>query len=114
MSTLIACWIAAAVISTVVSLAVHLPLLLLGFLAEREWSQLEGSLELPITFATFDRLSEQLRGSQMSDEEFQRLLGEAVENMSPDEVSHMVDTLLALGGDPSTVSRLLGEAPINR
>ena len=115
MSTLIACWIAAAVVSTAVSLAIHGPLLLLGFLEEREWSQLEGSSELPITFAAFERLNEQIRGSQMSDEEFQRLAEKAVENMSPDEVSHMVDTLLELGRrDLSTVSRPLGEAPINR
>ena len=112
MSTLIACWIAAAVVSTAVSLAVHGPLLLLGFLDERERSQRGGRQS---AHATSNLPSEiPLGWSQMSGEEFQHLLAESVENMSPDEVSHMVDTLLALGGDLSTVSRLLGEAPINR
>ena len=74
MSLMIACWVLAAVISTAVSLAVHGPLLLLGFLEEREWSQLEGSSELPITFAAFERLNEQIRESQMRDEELQRLM----------------------------------------
>ena len=108
---MIACWVLAAVISTAVSLAVHGPLLLRGFLDERERSQRGESSE---RHAAFDRLSEQLGGSQMSGEEFQRLVKEAMENMSPDEVSHAIDTLIALGGDPSTVARLSDEAPINR
>lgn len=108
MSTLIACWISAAVISTAVSLAVHVPLLLLGFLDEREWSQCGGRQS---AHATFNLPSEiPLGGSQMSGEEFQRLVEEAVENMSPDEVSYAADILLTLGGDLS----LLDEAPINR
>lgn len=119
MSTLIACCISAVVISTAVSLAVHGPLLLRGlryFLDERKRSQRGGSSE---RHATFDRLSEiLLGGSQKSDEDFQRLVEEAVEkaveNMSPDEVSHAVNTLLALGGDLSTVSRLLSKGSLNR
>lgn len=111
MSLMIACWILSAVISAAISLAVHGPQLLLGFLDEREWSQRGEPSE---RHAAFDRLSEQLGGSQMSGEEFQRLVKETMENMSPDEVSHAIDTLIVLGGDLSTVARLLDEAPINR
>ena len=111
MSTLIACWIAAAVISTAVSLAVHGPLLLRGFLDEREWSQCGWSSEHYV--AIFDLLSEQFEKSYISVEELNRLAKKAMENMSPDEVPRVTNTLLALGGDPSTFSRLLGEAMEN-
>ena len=111
MSTLIACWIAATVISTAVSLAVHGSLLLLGFLDEREWPQCGWPSEHYV--AIFDRLSEQFEKSQISVEELNRLAKKAMENMSPDEVPRVTNTLLALGGDPSTVSRLLGEAMEN-
>ena len=112
MSTLIACCISAVVISTAVSLAVHGPLLLLVFLDEREWSQRGGRQS---AHATFNLPSEiPLGWGQMSGEMFQQLLCEAVDNMSPDELSHVTNVLLGLERDQPTVSGLSDEAPINR